>query len=174
MMLRLAQLGLMMASFSATASGASGATGSNKDKLLNSTSTPWAHHAQVENAQEFRCPTNATHLERQLILHLEGNDVQQMELSVLESVLAAAFLSTYNSWRFAACDGPYFRSVTAANLTVTPTTPAVATTESSVVITLAVQAMCHNCTENMPLFDLEQQPKRPPGTLPATVVGYKT
>jgi hypothetical protein len=168
MMLRLAQSGLLLVLFSATATGASGAaadTGSRSDKLkprVDSTNeTPWAHRTQLVDAQELPCPTDSTNLERQIILHLEGNGIQELEPSILESMVAASFQSTYNTLRFVSCDSLHFRSVTAANVTVThpaPTVTSTTTTQSSVVITLAIQAICHNCTENLPLFDLEQQP----------------
>jgi hypothetical protein len=59
--------------------------------------------------------------------------------------------------RFVACDSPHFRRVAAVNVTAASTTATSTTSiasQAAMVITLAVEAICYNCTEYMPLFDL--------------------
>jgi hypothetical protein len=162
-----AQLGLLLTLLAATTSASSHAGISNaKMKPPGGVrNAPRTRQAQLVDASELPCPANSANLERQVVLHLEGNAIQDIELSSLQAIVATSFLSTYNSLRFVACDSSHFRSVNAANIAETPpiltTSSTTASAQASVAIALAVEAICHNCTEHLPLFDLSSKEPLP-------------
>jgi hypothetical protein len=158
----LGPLWLVLALSTANASGASNTAAtdivSSTSKMDTTDTQRTARQTQLIDAEELDCPTNVatTKLQRQVLVPLEGNSIQDIEPSFLQAI-EAAFLSSYNSLRFVACDSPHFRRVTAVNVTGASTTATSTTSSASqaaMVITLAVEAICYNCTEYMPLFDL--------------------